>query len=111
MRYTMYFVEMHSVLQFDHSEAEMKRLNFYMMMAVEMSVLGKKQSKSRQEVEMNENERKRDISLCRVANELSQQIHMESAQGEGIRMKLEMIFSGEKQGYFSMRKMEFERNA
>ncbi|KAH7814857.1 uncharacterized protein MONOS_14561 [Monocercomonoides exilis] len=42
---------------FNHSGAEMKRLIYFgMMIAVEMSVLGEKQSKSRQEVEMIENE-------------------------------------------------------
>ncbi|KAH7831517.1 uncharacterized protein MONOS_12950 [Monocercomonoides exilis] len=55
-----------------------------MMIAVEMSVFDKIQSMRRQEVEMNENERKRDISLCRVAMELGERIHMESSQDEGI---------------------------
>ncbi|KAH7831475.1 uncharacterized protein MONOS_16973 [Monocercomonoides exilis] len=55
-----------------------------MMMAVEMSVFNKMQSMRRQEAEKNENELKRDISLCRVTTELGERIHMESAQGEGI---------------------------
>ncbi|KAH7821378.1 uncharacterized protein MONOS_17772 [Monocercomonoides exilis] len=66
----------------------------------------KKEKKNRQEVEMNENELKRDISLCRLTIELGERIHMESAQGEGIERELEMIFSDAKTGHFSMMRME-----